>query len=370
MTRVLITGGAGFIGSHLADELLASNYRVRALDSLEPQVHGDSAGWPSYLSSKVERVLGDVCNPVAVERALRDVDAVFHFAAAVGVGQSMYEIAEYTRTNNLGTAVLMEALTRRKLSRLVVASSMSVYGEGLYLDADGQRVENVTRDARLMTQGRWDPVCADGRALEAVATPETKPVDFKSVYAQGKYDQERMCLMLGETYRIPAVALRFFNAYGPRQALANPYTGVLAIFGSRFLNDRAPLVFEDGEQKRDFVHAKDVARACRLALENDGAAGHVLNVGSGECVTVNEVAVRLAETMKKDIVPEITKKFRVGDVRHCFADISKARSVLGYRPEVTLSEGMAELAEWLRGQIAEDRVAQAALELKERGLTK
>jgi dTDP-L-rhamnose 4-epimerase len=370
MTRVLVTGGAGFIGSHLVDELLSNGYKVRVLDNLEPQVHGEGAGWPAYLSARAERLFGDVCDPDAVARAVKDVDAVFHFAAAVGVGQSMYKIADYTRTNNLGTAVMLEALSKRKLGRLVVASSMSVYGEGLYKDSEGNVVADASRDSARIEQGQWDPVDVKGAPLQALATPETKAVDFKSVYAQGKYDQERMCLMIGETYRIPTVALRFFNAYGPRQALSNPYTGVLAIFAARLLNDRAPLVFEDGAQRRDFVHVRDVAKACRLALESDAAPGNVINVGSGECVTVKEVAERLARTMNKSIAPELTGKFRVGDIRHCFADITKAKALLGYEPGITMSEGMTELSEWLGHQMAEDRVAMATQELKERGLTK
>jgi dTDP-L-rhamnose 4-epimerase len=305
-----------------------------------------------------------------VRKALVGVDRVAHLAARVGVGQSMYEIAEYTSANGVGTGVLLEALLDHPVEKLLVASSMSVYGEGLYLGPDGQPTPPVARRRTDLEQGRWEPVGPDGEALTPVGTPETKAPTLSSVYALGKYDQERLCLMFGEAYKVPTVALRFFNAYGPFQALSNPYTGVLAIFASRLLNGRPPLVFEDGEQLRDFVSVTDVARACALALDAEDAAGEVLNVGSGESISVNAIASRLASTLDRtDIAPEVTGKFRVGDIRHCFADISRAERVLGYAPQVTLEAGMAELAAWLEGQVADDRVDAATAELSNRGLT-
>lgn len=370
MKDVLITGGAGFIGSHLADELLAHGYRVKVLDVLHPQVHGEGRRRPPYLDPDVELLAGDVCDKEAVQRALKGVDAVFHFAAAVGVGQSMYEVAHYTRVNNLGTATLLEALIEKPVRRLVVASSMSLYGEGLYRRPSGELREDAARTLDQLRRGEWEVRDADGEVLEPVPTPEDKAPAIASVYALSKYDQERMGLMIGSAYGIPTVALRFFNAYGPRQALSNPYTGVLAIFASRLLNDSAPAIFEDGLQRRDFVSVHDVARACRLALEVEQAAGQVFNVGSGQPQTVSEIAARLARVMgKENIRPEILGKYRVGDIRHCFADITKARQVLGYEPQVTLDEGMAELASWLEGRAAVDRVAQASAELSKRGLT-
>lgn len=370
MKDVLITGGAGFIGSHLADELLAHGYRVKVLDVLHPQVHGEGRRRPPYLDRDVELLAGDVCDREALERALQGVEAVFHFAAAVGVGQSMYEIAHYTRVNNLGTATLLEALIEKPVQRLVVASSMSLYGEGLYRNAAGEPVQGAHRTLEQLRRGDWELRDAGSEALQPVPTPETKMPAIASVYALSKYDQERMALMVGRAYGIPTVALRFFNAYGPRQALSNPYTGVLAIFASRLLNDGAPTIFEDGLQKRDFVSVHDVARACRLALEVEEAAGEVLNVGSGQPQTVREIAARLARVMGKErIRPEILGKYRVGDIRHCFADITRARQVLGYEPQVALDEGMAELASWLEGRAAVDRVAQASAELSQRGLT-
>jgi dTDP-L-rhamnose 4-epimerase len=353
--RVLITGGAGFLGSHAADELLSAGHAVRALDSLVQQVHGGSR--PDYLSPEVELVEGDVRDSDAVARALEGCDAVIHFAARVGVGQSMYEVAEYTSVNEFGTAVLLEALASRPVERLVVASSMSVYGEGLY--AGG--VE-VARTREQLERGEFEP----GRA--PLPTPETKPVALASIYALTKYQQERACLIAGEAYGIPAVPLRFFNVYGPRQALSNPYTGVLAIFASRLLNGKPPLIYEDGLQRRDFVSVHDVARAVRLALETGGADGRVVNVGSGESVTVRELAEKLAAVLGVEIEPETTGDYRVGDIRHCFADISLARELLGYEPRVALEDGMAELAEWLGGQTAVDRVDAAQDELARRGL--
>jgi dTDP-L-rhamnose 4-epimerase len=270
----------------------------------------------------------------------------------------------------LGTAVLLEALVERPVARLVVASSMSVYGEGLYHDATGHPAVPVDRPIEALKAADWEVRDASGDILEPVPTPETKPVSLKSVYALSKYDQERLCLLIGETYRIPTVALRFFNVYGTRQALSNPYTGVLAIFAARYLNGRPPVIFEDGRQQRDFVSVYDVARACRLALEVPGAADQVFNVGSGRQYTIREIAERVAAAVGKEYIsPQVTGKYRVGDIRHCVADITRAREVLGYAPRVTLDDGLAELAEWLAGQVADDRVAEASAELAARGLT-
>jgi dTDP-L-rhamnose 4-epimerase len=353
--RVLITGGAGFLGSHLADELLAAGHEVRALDSLIDQVHGGAR--PDYLAPDVELVEGDVRDSRAVTGALDGCDAVVHFAARVGVGQSMYEVAEYTSVNDVGTAVLLDALSVHPVERLVVASSMSVYGEGAY-----EGGAEVARTREQLERGEFEPGPAP------LPTPETKPVALASIYALTKYQQERACLIAGEAYGIPAVPLRFFNVYGPRQALSNPYTGVLAIFASRLLNGRPPLIYEDGLQRRDFVSVHDVARATRLALETGGADGRVVNVGSGTSVTVRELAEKLAAVLGVEIEPETTGDYRFGDIRHCFADISLARELLGYEPEVALEAGMAELAEWLATQSAEDRFDAAQEELARRGL--
>lgn len=367
--HVLITGGAGFIGSHLADGLLRHGYRVRALDNLAPQVHGDAGKRPEYLSDDVELIRGDVRDAEAVRKALRGIDVVYHLAAAVGVGQSMYEIAEYTTVNNVGTAVVLEALINRPVETLVGASSMSVYGEGLYRDPDGEISRGIERADDQLRRHDWEVRNSRGEVLTPVPTPETKQPTLASVYALSKYDQERMCLMIGRAYGIPTVALRYFNVFGTRQALSNPYTGVLAIFGSRLLNEKPPLIFEDGLQQRDFVSVYDIAQACRLAMEVPGASYKVLNVGSGRPYTVRQVAEMMARAMGKEHVrPEVTGKYRVGDIRHCYADIRQAQKVLGYEPKVTLESGLVELAEWLEGRVAVDRVEAARAELDARGL--
>jgi len=369
VTQVLITGGAGFIGAQVASELLRAGDQVRVLDSLVPQVHG-GASRPSYLSDQAELVQGDVRDPQAVRQVLDGVDRVVHLAARVGVGQSMYEIADYTGANTLGTAVLLEALLDHPVEQLVIASSMSVYGEGLYRDSTGHQLSGIVRTRRQLQAGQWEPTAPDGDLLTPVPTPETKLPALTSVYALNKFDQERLCLLFGDAYQVPTVALRFFNVYGPHQALSNPYTGVLAIFASRLLNDRSPMVFDDGGQRRDFVSVHDVARACRVALEKPGAAGQVLNVGSGRSVTVNEIATRMSRILGKDhLEPEVTGKYRVGDIRHCFADVSLAKEVLGFEAQVDLDAGLVELAEWLEGQVAEDSVDEATKELTSRGLT-
>ena len=363
MECVLITGGAGFIGSHLGDELLRSGYRVRSLDSLVEQVHGD-AQRPAYLAEEIELVSGDLRDPDAVRRALDGVDSVVHLAARVGVGQSMYQLVEYAAANTSGTAVLLEALLEHPVRKVLVASSMSIYGEGAYEPAPA-----VERTREQLERGEWDPRGRNGEELTPVPTPETKEPALASVYALTKYDQERLCLLYGAAYDVPAVALRFFNVYGPRQALSNPYTGALAIFASRLLNGRAPVIYEDGAQRRDFVHVRDVARACRLALERDGADGRAVNVASGRSASILEIAAALTLVLGKEIEPELTGKFRAGDIRHCFADATLARETLGFEAEVALDGGMAELAGWLEGQVATDRFDEAAAELTERGLT-
>jgi len=367
--RILITGGAGFIGSHLSDHLLRHGHAVRALDSLSPQVHGAGQARPGYLDGEVELQVGDIRDEEAVQRALAGIDAVVHLAAAVGVGQSMYQVDRYVSVNDLGTAVLLQALIERPVERLVVASSMSLYGEGLYRDRRGREVVAERTRQQLLARS-WEPLDEGGVPLEPVPTPESKAPSLASIYALSKFDQERMCLLTGEAYGFPAVALRFFNVYGTRQALSNPYTGVLAIFAARYLNGRAPLVNEDGRQRRDFVSVHDVAEACRLALTVPSAAGKVFNVGSGRSASVLEVAGRLAEVLGvEDLPPEVTERYRVGDIRHCFADISRARQVLGYSPRVTMEDGFAELAGWLAGQDAHDRVTEASAELAARGLS-
>jgi dTDP-L-rhamnose 4-epimerase len=364
---VLITGGAGFIGRHLAQALLERGDRVRVLDSLIEQVHPDRSR-PAELHADVELLPGDVRDSAAVLKALRGVDQVVHLAAEVGVGQSMYAVERYTSVNDYGTAVLFQNLIDRPVERVVTASSMSIYGEGLYRTADGQLMEEVVRVGRN-PDGSWDPLDEYGRPLTPAPTPESKANGLKSVYAIGKFVQERLTLTLTRQYGMAGCALRLWNAYGPGQALSNPYTGVLAIFASRIANGQAPMVFEDGQQRRDFVHVRDVARAFLLALDDPEADGEVFNIGSGEDRTVEEVARLQAAAMGRgDLEPEITGKARAGDIRHCIPDLGKARDLLGYGAREDFDEGLAELAAWVARQEAKDHVAEARRELERRGL--
>jgi dTDP-L-rhamnose 4-epimerase len=362
---LLLTGGAGFIGRHLSLELLTYGHRVRILDNLSEQVHGNT---PLSVPPDVELIHGDIRDPETMAGALKGVDGVVHLAAEVGVGQSMYEIARYVGVNDLGTAVLLEQLIHNPVERLVVASSMSVYGEGRYTTGDGTPVRSVRRGVGRNASG-WDPVLPDGTRLVPVPTDEEKEPDLASIYALTKYSQERSCLIIGANYGIETVALRLFNVFGSGQALSNPYTGVLANFGARLLNGQPPLVFEDGQQHRDFVHVSDVAQAFRLAIDSPRVAGQTFNIGSGHVYTIEQVAWMLAETMGQgEIGPEIMDKARAGDVRHCFANITKARDLLGYHPAQRLETALPALADWIRQSTAQDRGEHAKRELEAHGL--
>ena len=367
---ILITGGAGFVGSHLADALLAAGHHVRIFDNLTGQVHRN--GIPEYLAEDAEFVQGDVRDSAAMRRALAGIEVVFHMAAAVGVGQSMYEIEHYMGTNTQGTAVLLQQLldSKSRVEKLVLASSMSIYGEGKYLCAQCGSVAPQLRTVEQLRLKQWEPNCPTcNEALTPIPTDESKPLQCSSIYALSKKDQEEMCLLFGRTYSLPVVALRYFNIYGTRQALSNPYTGVAAIFASRLMNGNPPLIFEDGAQLRDFVSVEDVVRANLLAMESSQADGMALNIGSGEPISINEVAAELARAMESEIVAELTQKYRAGDVRHCFADISAARKFLGYTPQVSFADGLKDLVEWLCSQQPQDRAAEAVAQLSEFGLT-
>jgi dTDP-L-rhamnose 4-epimerase len=369
--NILVTGGAGFIGSHLTDALVERGHRVRVLDLLVPQVHGN--GTAQYVNPKAEFIHGDVCDAQMVQRALDGIDAVFHEAAEVGVGQSMYEIDRYVRANDLGTGVLLQQLIalKNRIKKLVVASSMSIYGEGAYSCEHCGEVYPQLRATNQLLDRRWEAECPTcGAQLSPIATKEEKPLFPTSVYAVTKQDQEQFCLVVGRAYEIPTVALRYFNVYGPRQALSNPYTGVCAIFSARLLNDQPPLIFEDGEQTRDFVHVSDIVQANLLALESDGADYQAVNVATGVPTSVQQIARLLAEGLGKNIEPEIVAKYREGDIRHCVADISRARKLLGYEPRVRLEQGIPELLKWVSAQSAEDQISKATAELETRQLVR
>ncbi len=368
--RTLVTGGLGFIGSHLVHRLLAQGDEVVILDSVEEQVHGGGA--PS-VPDGVTLVEGDVADAAAASRALERVDRVVHLAAVVGVGQSMYEIERYVRKNTQATASFLERViaARDHVRRLVVASSMSIYGEGEYVcDADGHVAPGPRSEAQL--QGRdWEVHCPQCDAhVQPVGTRETKPLIPTSIYAITKRDHEELALVTGSAYGIPTVALRFFNVYGPGQALSNPYTGVAAIFASRLLNGNAPLIFEDGGQARDFIHVSDIVEGLTAALTADDATGRSLNLGTGRTSTVLDVSRALATGLGMDVEPVLNNQYRAGDIRHCYADTSAAEKYLDFRAKVTLEDGMGDLVRWLADQEATDNVAQATDQLSSRGLAR
>ena len=366
--HVLVTGGAGFIGSHLVDLLLERGFEVTVLDALLPQVHGDAEmdeeGWPVYLDKRAHRIKGNLLDEGVFERALDGITHLAHLAASVGVGQSMTNIVDYTRNNVMVAAEMLEVLARKPhtVERMSVASSMSIYGEGEYVDPNGQRVAPDLRGRQQLADKDWE-LHDDHGELTPVPTAETKLLQPASIYAINKRDHEEMFLAVGRALNIPTVALRLFNAYGSRQALSNPYTGVAAIFISRLLNDQPPLVFEDGEQRRDFVHVRDVANAFATVLDTGKEVWDVFNVGSGSPITVNEMARVLARLLQKNIAPDILEQYRVGDIRHCFADISKLKREFGIEPQQDFQKGMAELIDWVK--VAKKPVDKTAASMAE-----
>ncbi len=375
MTRVLVTGGAGFIGSHIVDGLIERGYDVRVFDNLEPQVHGPGRKIPAYLNPEAEFVLGDMRDKDTLEQALDGVQAVFHQAAVVGVGQSMYEIVHYVDHNTVGTANLLEIMVsgRFEIEKLIVASSMSIYGEGKYQCPQCGVIFPKLRSEAQLRERCWELRCPDCmEELLPLATDEEKPLFPTSVYAISKRDQEDMCLAVGRAYGIPTVALRYFNTYGPRQALSNPYTGAVAIFSARILKGNPPLIFEDGLQSRDFIHVKDIVRANLLALEKPEMDYEVFNVGTGRRVTILDLAhIILNQLGRPDLEPQVVQRFRAGDIRHCYADISKVQRKAGYASRTSVEEGISDLVQWVMEQSdVLDRVASAVEQLNRRGLIK
>jgi len=370
--NVLVTGGAGFIGSYLVDALVKDGCKVAVLDNLTPQVHRDGKV-PSYMNSSINFIRRDVRDRNGLSRALKDAEVVFHHASVVGVGQSMYEIERYVDANSRGTAALLDVLVNEKNSveKLIVASSMSVYGEGEYLCDRCGRIHPEVRPFEQLRNKEWEMRCDRcGASARPIPTSEDKPLHPTSVYAISKRDQEEMCLILGRAYDIPTVALRYFNVYGRRQSLSNPYTGVAAIFSSRLLNNNPPIIYEDGNQTRDFTHVSDIVQANLLAMQKEAANYQVFNVGTGEAISIKEVAEALGKALGSPVKPQVTYQFREGDIRHCYAEITRIREKLGYQPKVKFEDGMADLAEWVKGQSAEDLFTAAEQKLSSMGLTR
>ena len=372
--KILVTGGAGFIGSFIVDELVGRGHDVVIYDDLAPQVHGPSGKAPGYLNPKAEFIKASVLDSDRFHSAVKDADVLFHEAAAVGVGQSMYQIKHYVEQNSMGGAVILDVIANRpnKLKKMIVASSMSVYGEGAYRCGKCGEVYPELRTRKQLEKKQWQMKCPGcGTETSPAPVKEQKPLNPTSIYAITKRDHEEAFLTVGRAYGIPTVALRYFNVYGPRQALSNPYTGVCAIFSSRLLNGQAPVIFEDGLQSRDFIHVKDIVAANMLAMEKSAADYQVFNVGTGKPKTILEVAKILSEKLQpgKGIEPEVTNKFREGDIRHCYCDNSKIEKLLAFKPSVDFSDGIDDLIGWVSEQIAEDRSAEALKELRQKGLT-
>ncbi len=370
MSKVLVTGGAGFIGSFLVDKLIKEGYEVIVYDNLDKQVHIDGKK-PDYLNPKAKFILGDVLDYKKLKKVVVGCDYVFHFASKVGVGQSQYEIKKYVDVNISGTANLLDILVniKNKVKKLIVAGSMSSYGEGLYSCKTCGNVRPHLRSEKQLSNRDWElncPKCSS--KLKPIPIPETEHFNCNSIYALTKKEQEEMSLIIGKTYSLPTVVLRFFNVYGPRQSLSNPYTGVAAIFMSRIKNNKPPVVFEDGLQTRDFIYVEDVIDACILALKKEEANYKVYNVGTGNPINIKTIAETISKLYNKDIKPEITNRFRKGDVRHCFADITKIKKELGFEPKFSFEQGMKKLIEWAKTAKAIDKYEKAQKELMEKKL--
>ncbi len=370
---ILVTGGAGFIGSHLVDFLLERGHNLLVFDNLEEQVHGKINKPPDYLNKKIKFIRGNVSDYDLFYSAIKDVEVIFHLAAAVGVGQSMYQIAKYIEYNTMGTANLLDILVNKEhdVKKLIVASSMSIYGEGKYKCESCGNMYPKFREINDLKSGFWEFKCKNcGKHLTPLPTDEEKPLDSTSIYAMSKKHQEKMSLLIGETYGIDTTALRLFNVYGSRQALSNPYTGVCAIFCSNLLCGNPPFIFEDGFQSRDFVNVKDICQASLLSMEKPQAKGEIFNVGTGEPITIKSIAEILTQKINPEKKPIITNKYRAGDIRHCYSDITKIKQKLGYQPKTSFEDGIEELIKWVKSQVGkvEDKSKKALEELKRRGL--
>jgi dTDP-L-rhamnose 4-epimerase len=374
--KILVTGGAGFIGANLVERLSMLGHSIRVLDNLSPQIHGNSPyESPLFrqIEGKCEFILGSVSNPRVVETAIDGCDSIVHLAAETGTGQSMYEVTRYCDTNVQGTAILLEAIASRKglVRKLVVASSRAVNGEGCY-KLDDSLVYPCARNELDLKNGIFEPRCTvTGRSLTAVSTDENSPINPNSIYGVTKYTQEQILLVGCRSFGIPAIALRFQNVYGPGQSLSNPYTGILSIFSTRILHDRNIDLYEDGEESRDFVFIDDVVESIVQSLLREDVQDEVFSIGTGVPVTVQKVAKELCKQYGRNVVLEITGAYRVGDIRHNFASVEKSQRMLGFTAQVPFEVGIGRFAEWVLEQpLAEDGYKESLEEMKRRGLYK
>ncbi len=364
--RALVTGGAGLIGSHITDLLLANGYTVRILDNLEPNTH--KHGKPAWVNSQAEFVQGEVQDAATVRAALQDIDVVFHEAA---YGGYMPEISKYVLVNSFGTAQMLEIIRDEKLPirKLVVASSQAVYSEGAALCPEHGHVVPLIRPVEQLRAGDFAvhcPLC--GKPTTSISTPESTPGGGETVYALTKVDQERLVLLWGKQTGIPTVALRYSCTYGPRQSLFNPYTGVIAIFCTRLLNNQPPVMYEDGGQTRDLCFVEDIARANLLAMQSDKLDGLPVNVGSGRATSVRDLARIIAEKLGVDLAPLARGEFRPGEIRSLISDISRVRTI-GYEPSVTIEEGIGRYVDWIKTQgTVKDYFAEIEAGLRAKGI--
>ncbi|MFL6520990.1 MAG: NAD-dependent epimerase/dehydratase family protein [Chthoniobacterales bacterium] len=364
--RALVTGGAGLIGSHLADLLQREGWRVRILDNLEPQTHRN--GKPAWIAEEVEFIEGDVVDRETITGALTDIDVVFHQAA---YGGYMPEIAKYVRVNSFGTAQMLEVIREQNLpiKKIIVASSQAVYSEGAATCPEHGLIFPEVRPLAQLQRGDWQvhcPIC--GAATETAPTPERAPVGGETVYGLTKVDQEKLVLLWGKQIGIPTVALRYSCTYGPRQSIFNPYTGVIAIFCTRLLNDLPPVFYEDGEQTRDMSFVEDIARANLLAAESDQFDGLPVNVGSGAGVSIRKIAEQISDVLGIHIAPEVNGEFRPGEMRHLTSDTTRIRAA-GYSPEIDLATGIRRYLDWIRQQSnVRDYFSEAANILRSKGI--
>lgn len=375
--NVLITGGAGFIGSNLALKLISKGYNVTVLDNLSPQIHGDNPqeSSPLFLSikDKVNFILGTVTSKSDWELALKDQDAIIHLAAETGTGQSMYEVQKYVDVNINGTALMVDLLVNNSypVKKVIVASSRSIYGEGKYISKELGVVYPSQRTADYMDQKDFEVKYHGSSELELVATDEESKIHPSSVYGITKQNQEQMVLTVCSSMGIAGVAFRYQNVYGPGQSLKNPYTGILSIFSTQIKNGNKINIFEDGKESRDFVYIDDVVEATILGLEKEEANNQVFNVGTGIATSVITVADQLVKNYNIDVPITISGNYRLGDIRHNYADLTKIKKYLGFEPKVSFEEGIKEFTQWVNTQeIQEDRYQQSINEMKEKGLYK